>query len=56
MEGGGGEGVASISDWLSMIDDYRCARRVFLSLFRMCCSVIHFCFSLVLFFIEYMLM
>lgn len=53
-EVGGGEGVASVSDWLSMIDDYRCARRV--SLFRMCYSVILFCFSLVLFFIEYMLM
>lgn len=53
-EVGGGEGVVSVSDWLSMIDDYRCARRV--SLFRMCYAVILFCFSLVLFFIEYMLM
>lgn len=39
--GGGGEGVASVSDWLSMIDDYRCALRVSLSL-----SYVLFCHSL----------
>lgn len=44
MEGGGGEGVASVSDWLSMIDDYRCARRV--SRFRMC-FILSFSFVLV---------